>query len=135
MALRCLRTQLISSIEAPDASSARLTACLSAETQALGRRAQQSRSAAGNERDDQVVLSETPDEFEDTASSCFASRVRHRVRGFDDFDALAGRAVAVAGDDEAGKLAGPMFSKARAIAADALPAPTTIVRPFGAAGR
>ena len=107
MALRCLRTQLISSIEAPDASIARLTACLSAVP--LGRRAQQSRPAAGNERDDKVLLGKALDEFEDPASGLFASRVRHRVRGFNDLDALAGRAMAVTGDDEARKLAGPML--------------------------
>ena len=57
------------------------------------------------------------------------------MRRLDDLDALAGRAIAVARDDQPSIGPSQAFSKAAAICAEPLPAPMTIVRPFGFAGR
>ena len=65
-----------------------------------------------------------------------AGGVGYRMRGFDDLDALARHRVAVAGDDQsAQRRRASASSTACAIAAEALPAPMTISRPRGAAGR
>ena len=55
---RCLRTQFISSIEAPERSSALLIALLVGERQALGRQGEQGRAAARDQGEDQIVLAQ-----------------------------------------------------------------------------
>ena len=93
---RCLRTQFISAIVAPLRSRAAFTARLSSsETPSAGSASsaepppemrQMSRSSAV----------EAAGQLEDAAGRRAAGRVRHRVRGLDDLDALAGHGVAVA---------------------------------------
>ena len=71
------------------------------EGQAGGRRGEQRRTAAGDEAEHEIVGVQIVHAFENAQRRFFARGVGHGMRGFDDFDALRRRAVAVAGDDEA----------------------------------
>ena len=55
MAERCFRTVFISPMVAPEASSARFTACLSASVKPVGGKRQQRRAAAGDEAEHEIV--------------------------------------------------------------------------------
>ena len=109
MADRWRRTQFISLMVAPHASSARLTACLRSR----------SSPAAGSGNS-----AEPPPEIRhSTRSSSLRSRTRssmrcaarmpaasgHRMRRFDDLDALARHGVAVARDHQPRQRAGPVL--------------------------
>ena len=134
IAERCLRTQFISSIVAPERSSARFTACLSARVRP-GRQRQQRRAAAGDQAEHQVVGTEALHQLEDARGRRAPGLVGHRMRRLDDLDAPGRHAMAVAGDDQAFEQRPCQASStARAIAAAALPAPTTMVRPRGGGG-
>ncbi len=106
---RCLRTQLISPMLAPERSSAAVSARFSASVM----------PAAGA-----ASRAEPPPEISASTRSCcgqprnfaqnarrrrLARRIRHRVRRLDDLDALARHAVAVAGDDQAVERPRPMI--------------------------
>ena len=136
MAERCLRTQFISVIVAPDLSSARLTCCLSAKRQAGGGECQQCRGAARYQAEHEIIGREPAHRREDPRRRRRTRRVGHGMGGLDDLDMPGSDAMAVAGDDQARRAAPSNgASTARAMAAAALPAPTTTVRPLGAAGR
>jgi hypothetical protein len=108
MAERCLRTQLISLMLAPDLSSAAVIARFSASVT----------PAAGA-----ASKAEPPPEISASTRSCvqalhlgqnaqgrrFAGRIRHRVRRLDNLDAFARHAVAVARDDQTIERPGPML--------------------------
>ncbi len=56
----------------------------------------------------QIVLAQALHQLQDPAGRRPAGLVRHRMRRLHHLDPLAGRAVAVAGDDQAGQLARPV---------------------------
>ena len=135
MALRCLRTQFISSIEAPEARSARFTACFSARL----------RPSPGR-----VSSADAPPEISATTrSSSVRPSTLSRMRRAASLPRSSGTGCAASTISM--RLQGAAWpyrvttspvrspfqfsSNARAIAADALPAPTTIVRPLGGSGR
>ena len=68
--------------------------------QADRRSGEERRTAARNERQDEIVGSESVHEAGHAQGRVPAPRVRHRMGGLDDLDPPAGRAMAVAGDDE-----------------------------------
>ena len=135
IAERCLRTALISLIVAPERSSARVTACLSASVM----------PGAGSES-----RAEPPPDTRNTNwSSDPSPRARSRMRCAAACPAASGTGwlastISIRSHGTpwpwrvtTSPLSSPGHrpSKARAIAADALPAPTTTVRPGTAAGR
>lgn len=79
-----------------------LTACLSARLMPSAGRASMGRAAAREQEDHAVVFAKVADQFEHSALGHGQSgRIRDRMRGFDHFDFLARRAVAIAGDHQA----------------------------------
>ena len=85
IAERCLRTQFISPMVAPDLSRALLIDCLSARVMPAAGRAGRADSRRGQE-DHTVVFGQVADQFEYPFRHRQTGRVRHRVRGFDHFD-------------------------------------------------
>ena len=83
-------------------------ALLVGERQAVGRQGEQGRAAARDQGQDQVVLAQAADQVEDARGRGAARLVGYGVGGLDHLDPLAGGAVAVAGDDQAGELARPV---------------------------
>ena len=108
IAERCFRTVFIAVMSAPEASSARLTACFSSRRDPLRRQGEQRRAAARNQAEHQVVRPGAFGEREDAARSVAPARVGDRVRGLDDLDPLAGYAMAGPGDDQALERAVPV---------------------------
>ena len=98
---RCFRTAFISVMLAPQASSARLTACLSASVRPGAGAA----SRAEAPPDISAMTRSSSVRFWTRSSSrlraAFAVFVGDRVGGFDDLDAAGRDGVAVAGDDGA----------------------------------
>ena len=97
----CLRMVFIAAIGAPEASSASLTAISSASVRPPagdGSSAEPPPEISATTRSSSV---EAGDGFEQALRGLEAGRVGHRMRGLDDLDALAGRGIAVAGDDDA----------------------------------
>ena len=72
-----------------------------------GRQRQQCGAASGEESDDEVVRAETRDQGHHAPGGVEPQLVRDGVRGFEYLDALAGQAITVASDHQAGELAGP----------------------------
>ena len=135
MALKCLRTQFISPMVAPDLSNAEFTACLSSRVS----------PAAGR-----VNSAEPPPEIRaSNRSSALKSLARPRIRSAACRPAVSGTGCAAStismrshGTAQPVRVTtrperspSQLSSTARAMAADALPAPTTTVRPAGGAGR
>ena len=101
MAERCLRTQFISEMFAPDASKARLIACLSAsERPAAG-------AAHNADPPPEISASTRSSEpkpahaLQQPTCASFAVGIRHGVRGLDHLDVPSRHVVAVGGDDGA----------------------------------
>ena len=107
--MRCLRTQFISAMFAPDLSSALVDRLLVGEGEPFARHRQQRRSAAGDQAEHQVVVGETAGHRQDAPRHLLAGGIRHRVGGLDHLDALARQTVAVARDDQAGQRTRPMI--------------------------
>ena len=96
---------------------------------------QERRRAARDETDQQIVRTKPLDAIEQTLRRGATSGVGNGVTSLDDFDAVTRYGAPVTGDDHARESGRPMMLSAFAIAAAALPAPTTRVRPLGGAGR
>lgn len=77
----------------------------------FGRQRQKCGAASGEEGDDEVVRAKTCDQRHDLPSGVQTQLVRDRVRRFEHLDALAGHAITVASDDQAGELARPSVLK------------------------
>ena len=98
---RCLRTQFISPIGAPDRSSAALTACLSASVSPGAGKLRSAEPPPGDEREHEVVRAEALDHAEDAPGRRLAAGVGDRMGRLDDLNLLARDGVAVTRDDEA----------------------------------
>ena len=124
---RWRRTQFISLMVAPLASSARLTACLSRSVRPS------SGSGSRAEPPPEIRHSTVSSGRKPLTRSSMRRRAarprRHRMGGLDDLDARAGRRIAVARDHQARQRPVPAGFDAWAIAAEALPAPMTMTRP------
>ena len=70
---------------------------------------QQRRRPAGNETKHAIVGTEPLYALKDAAGRLASLGIGHGVRGFDDLDALAGLAIAVAGDHKAFERMGPLI--------------------------
>ena len=108
MAERCLRTQFISVIVAPDLSSARLTCCLSAKVRPGAAQCQQCRGAARDQAEHEIIGREPAHRRQDARRRRRTRRVGHGMGGLDDLDMPGGDAMAVARDDEPGERSLPM---------------------------
>ena len=135
MADKCRRTQFISLMVAPDASRARPTLCLTSSVSPVRRQGQQRRTAARDQAQHQVIAQKACR----PARACARARACRRHRAQDAQPrrsrSLARNRVSVARDHQPATGPRPMSSTACAIAAEALPAPSTIRRPRGACGR
>ena len=114
MAERCFRTVFISTMLAPDFSSARLTSCLSASVRPGAGRASSAEAPPEIRQSTRSSAREALDLLEDAAGGGAALLVGHGMGGLDDLDALAGLAVAVARDDQAFERMRPLVLDARA---------------------
>ena len=101
-----MRTALISTIEAPDASSARVTACFSGERKAGGGRDPVGGGAAGNEHQDQIIGAGGIGHGQRFEGRGKAGGVGHGMACFHDPHPACGPAVAVTGDRETTDAAG-----------------------------
>ena len=132
---RCRRTVLISPIVAPERSSARVSACLSSsDSPSAG--SGSSADPPPDSRHSTRSSAPSPVHALEQALGCTSSGLsRHGMRGLEHLDALAGDGVSV-GRDTTVPPSSPCqcVSTARAIAAAALPAPMTTVRPAGGGG-
>ncbi len=114
IAERCLRTQFISPMAAPERSNACVTARLSSSVMPCGRKRQQRRRTARDEAQHEIVGPEPFDAREDAPGGVGARCVRHRMARLDHLDAAAGDAVAIARDDDPLERLRPMvFDRAR----------------------
>ena len=142
MAERCLRTQFISAISAPDRNSARFTACLSSRPKAPpagnGIKARSRRRKSGT-----APRSSCPALRRPQAPGSARPRTRRLRPGTGWLASTISMALAIATrvailrDNRVRPLQPDQShsaSTARAIAADALPAPITMVRPAGGVG-
>src|SRR4029079_12997356 len=86
-----------------------IDALLVLERQAGRRCCEQRRSTARDEAEDEIVLVETLDQFAHAQRRIAAIGVGHRMRGLDNLYLLAGSAMTISGDDEAGQIALPIL--------------------------
>ncbi len=103
MAERCLRTQLMSSMGAPDASNRRLVCCRSARVRPRAGRVRRAEPPPLREDEHQVLPGKTADRLEDAFRGLRTGRIRKRVAGLDHLDAAAGKSVAIAGHHQTGE--------------------------------
>ncbi len=109
---RWRRTQFISAMVAPLASIARLTACLSSSVRPGSGSGSSAEPPPEIRHSDDVVRAAgrcTLASMRCPCAACMPGVVGHRVRGLDDLDAAARRAVAVARHHESGQRAAPVL--------------------------
>ena len=132
---RCLRTQFISAMLAPALEQRLVDRLLVARASARGGQRQQRGSAAGDQAQHQVVGGEPAHAIEDARPLRVPPRRAPDAR-LRPPRCAARHGMAVARDDQTGSSSpGQWSSTACAMDAAALPAPTTMVRPCGGAGR
>ena len=77
--------------------------------QAVDRQGEQARSAAGKQRQQQVIGCQRAGGLQDAARRGLAGLVRHRMAGFDDLDMSGRQAVLIARDRDAFEPASPVL--------------------------